>query len=296
MTKLSATIRIALLAAALAGAAVGGLSAAHAASAAAASMRAISAAPPHVDAVGLWGVYERVLSRARYVDLTHTFGPDTPHWKGFGEMTVRHLYVIPKAGFQVDQYTHVGQWGTHVDAPSHFHLGLKSVDKIDPRDMLLPLVVIDVHEKVARDPDYALTMEDVHAWERSHGRIPPHAFVAMRTDWSKRWPNQAAMQNQDSKGVGHYPAWSMPVLKFLLQQRHVAAIAHETTDTDGGRGASRDDYSLESYVLGTNHYQIEMIAHLDQVPDAGALVMVTFPKPAGGTGFPARVIAIVPAN
>jgi hypothetical protein len=39
-----------------------------------------------------------------------------------------------------------------------------------------------------------------------------------------------------------------------------------------------------------------MLAHLDQVPDAGALAMVTFPKPAQGTGFPARVIAIVPAG
>ena len=52
--------------------------------------------------------------------------------------------------------------------------------------------------------------------------------------------------------------------------------------------------SLESYVLGLNHYQIEMLANLDKVPEAGALVMVTWPKPEGGTGFPARVIAILP--
>jgi len=147
-----------------------------------------------------------------------------------------------------------------------------------------------VHDKVAHNPDYALSMQDIREWEHHHGRIPTHAFVAMRTDWSKRWPNQAAMQNQDAKGVGHYPAWSLPVLQFLINERHVAAIGHETTDTDGGIGASHDNYSLESYVLGTNHYQIEMLAHLDQVPPAGALVMVTFPKPAHGTGFPARVI------
>jgi kynurenine formamidase len=47
-------------------------------------------------------------------------------------------------------------------------------------------------------------------------------------------------------------------------------------------------------VLGTNHYQIEMLANLDQVPEFGALVMVAFPKPANGSGFPARVIAIIP--
>ena len=276
----------ALLPAALACASLIGLPAIHAAPTA--GQRAAGA--------GFWPLYERSLLHARYVDLTHTFGPDTPHWKGFGSMTVHSLYTIPKVGFQVDQYTHVGQWGTHVDAPSHFHLGLKSVDRISPRDMLLPLVVLDVHGKVARNADYALSMQDVHAWELRYGRIPAHAFVAMRTDWSKRWPNQAAMQNQDAKGVGHYPAWSLPVLQFLINERHVAAIGHETTDTDGGIGASHDNYALESYVLGTDHYQIEMLAHLDEVPEAGALVMVTFPKPAQGTGFPARVIAIVPAR
>ena len=245
---------------------------------------------------GLWPVYQRALAGARYVDLTHTFGPNTPHWKGFGSMTVRALYTIPKDGFHVDQYCHVGQWGTHVDAPAHFHTGLRTIDQIAPSEMLLPLVVIDVHGKVARNPDYMLTMQDVQAWEHSHGRIPAHAFVAMRTDWSKRWPSQTAMENVDAHGVGHYPAWSMPVLKFLYEQRHVTATGHETTDTDGGILASKNDYSMESYVLGTNHYQIEMLAHLDKVPDAGALVMVTFPKPAHGTGFPARVIAIVPAG
>jgi kynurenine formamidase len=37
-----------------------------------------------------------------------------------------------------------------------------------------------------------------------------------------------------------------------------------------------------------------MLADLDKVPEYGALVMVSFPKPAQGSGFPARVIAIVP--
>jgi kynurenine formamidase len=32
------------------------------------------------------------------------------------------------------------------------------------------------------------------------------------------------------------------------------------------------------------------------VPEAGALVMVSFPKPVNGTGFPARVVALVPKS
>jgi len=241
----------------------------------------------------LMSVYTTLASK-RFVDLTHSFGVSTPHWKGFGEMKRRTLYTIKKDGFHVEEFCHVGQWGTHVDPPAHFHDGLKTVDQIDPKDMLMPLVVLDVHEKVAKNPDYVLSVDDVRAWETRHGRIPAHSFVAMRTDWSKRWPDDARMQNKDTRGVAHYPGWSMAVLKLLYEDRHIAASGHETTDTDPGVATTKDDYSLESYVLGTNHYQIEMLANLDQVPESGGLVMVSFPKPESGSGFPARVIAITP--
>jgi kynurenine formamidase len=46
--------------------------------------------------------------------------------------------------------------------------------------------------------------------------------------------------------------------------------------------------------MGTNYYQIELLTNLDQVPESGAIGVVTFPKPKGGSGFPARVFAIMP--
>ncbi len=244
-------------------------------------------------APSLNGIYA-TLSTKTFVDLTHAFGPSTPHWKGFGAEKVTELYTIKKDGFLVQQFTHVGQWGTHIDTPAHFHEGLRTADQIDLKEMLLPLVVLDVHEKVAKNPDYVIALNDLHDWESRHGRIPEHAFVAMRTDWSKRWPNDAAMQNRDKAGTAHYPGWSKEVLKLLYEDRKISASGHETTDTDSGLATTKDDYSLESYVLGLNHYQIEMLANLDRVPEAGALVMVSWPKPEGGTGFPARVVAILP--
>jgi kynurenine formamidase len=253
-----------------------------------ATERATAQAPPTImDAY-------RIIASHRFVDLTHAFYPGIPHWRGFPTETVRTLYTYKSAGFLAQEFCHVGQWGTHVDAPAHFAPGGKTVDQIPVNQMLLPLVVIDVHGKVARDPNYTITMADVRAWERAHGPIPAHAFVAMRTDWSKRWPSQAAMQNLDEHGVAHYPGWSMPVLRYLYDVRHVTATGHETTDTDPGIAASHGDYSLESWILHHGHYQIEMLAHLDKVPDSGALIMVTFAKPRGGSGFPARVVAIVP--
>ena len=87
---------------------------------------------------------------------------------------------------------------------------------------------------------------------------------------------------------------SMAALKYLYEERKVTATGHETTDTDPGLVTSKADYTLETYVLSDDHYQIELLTNLDQLPEAGAIVIVTFPKPKGGSGFPARVFAIVP--
>jgi len=257
---------------------------------AAASLPANSAAP---SAASLEQAFA-ILKGAEFIDLTHAFGPETPHWKGFAPETVTTLFTIANDGFHAERFCHPGQWGTHVDPPAHFHDGLKTVDQIDPKEFLLRLVVLDVHEKVAKNSDYVVTLDDVKGWESRHGAIPAGAFVALRTYWSKRWPSDAAMQNADDQGVAHYPGWSKSVLQYLYEQRKITASGHETTDTDPGLAVTKDDYSLESYILGTNHFQIELLANLDQVPEAGALVLVTFPKPENGSGFPARVIAVVP--
>jgi kynurenine formamidase len=197
-------------------------------------------------------------------------------------------------GFRTHRYSFVGQWGTHVDPPAHFVPGLRTLDQIDVREMLLPLVVLDIHRQAAADPDYVVTMADVRTWEMRHGMIPLGAFVALRTDWSKRWPNQQAMYNHDTDGVDHFPGWSQEVLTYLCEVCQVTAIGHETIDTDPGIISSRDEYPLECYVLSQDRYQVELLANLDQVPETGGLIVVSFPKPCSGSGFPARAFAIVP--
>ncbi|MFP5260038.1 MAG: cyclase family protein [Acidobacteriota bacterium] len=242
----------------------------------------------------------QVIREKQFVDLTHAFAPGIPHWKGFPDETIETLYwYTPGAGrlgegFYAQSFTHVGQWGTHVDPPAHFVPGMRTVDQIDVKEMMLPLVVIDVHEAVAINPDYTITMDDITKWEKKYGRIPEGAFVAMRTDWSKRWPDREAMQNKDAKGIAHYPGWSLEVLRYLYEERKITASGHETTDTDPGVATTKEDYSLETYILKSDHYQIELLAHLDAVPEAGALIVASFPKPKDGSGFPARVFAILP--
>jgi kynurenine formamidase len=242
----------------------------------------------------------KILAGKRFVDLTHAFEPGIPHWPGFPDEKREIIYWYEKGrgtkgeGFFSETFCLVGQWGTHIDPPAHFKRGGRTVDQITLQELILPLVIIDVHAEVEKNPDYTLTLDRIKKWETDHGLVPQNSFVAMRTDWSKRWPDSAAMANKDARGVAHYPGWSLPALKYLYEERKITASGHETTDTDPGIATSKNDYSLENYILSQDHYQIELLTNLDQVPEFGAIVVVSFPKPKGGSGFPARVFAILP--
>ena len=121
---------------------------------------------------------QKILVGKKFVDLTHAFAPGIPHWHGFPDEKRDTIYWYEKgrgtigAGFFAETFTHVGQWGTHVDPPAHFIRGLRTVDQIPLQEMVLPLVVIDVHAEAAKNPDYTLSLERVKKWEAKHGAIP----------------------------------------------------------------------------------------------------------------------------
>ena len=242
---------------------------------------------------GVWEGLSTLLAGRTFTDLTHAFHPGQPHFPAFPDEVRSNLFDLEAGdGFTAHQYTIVGQWGTHVDPPSHFIRSGQTLDHIPVREMILPLVVLDISDRVGADPDATPSLADVEAWEERHGRIPEDSFVALRSGWNNRWPDGEAMANRDSDGVSHTPGWSSEVLGFLVEERNIRAIGHEQTDTDPGQATSRSDFSLETYILAQGRWQIELLASLESLPEAGAAIVATWPKPQGGSGFPARVFAI----
>jgi len=226
------------------------------------------------------------------VDLTHTFGVATPVWSGFGQMTMsaasdpktHRPYTIEKDGFRTVFYSMVGQYGTHVDPPAHFDPDGITMDKIPLQQMIMPLVVFDDTQFFAKDPNHALTVDDIKAWEKKNGDVPKGAFAALRTDMYKDWES-------DPEKFKRYPfpAWSLDAIKYLFETRGVTAIGHEGLDTD-----TTQTMDSETWILKSGHYQIEVMANLDKVPEKGAVIVVTWPKVENGFGFPARAFAILP--
>ena len=234
----------------------------------------------------------KVIASKQFVDLTHSFGPGTPVWSGFGQAKMspaadpktRKPYTIKDDGFRSTFYEMVGQYGTHVDPPAHFAENGITMDEIPLKQMILPLIVLDDTPYLARDPNHAFSVSDLKAWEKKHGRVPAGSFVALRTDMYKDWD-----RDPDRFKRAPFPAWAFETIRFLYEQRGVVATGHEAMDTD-----TTDKMDSETYILQHGHYQIEVMANLDKVPPKGALVVVTWPKVRKGLGFPARAFAILP--
>lgn len=235
-----------------------------------------------------------LIKQKQWIDLTHTFGPGSPHFASFDEAKISTLFNHDD-GFFAQNFSFAGQYGTHIDAPIHFVRDTRFLEELTLKELVLPLVVIDKSKESAEDPDFALHTADILAFEAEHGTIDGGTFVALRTDWSKRWPNQEAFENKDEQGNNHTPGWSVEALEFLFQERQIKAIGHETFDTDASIDYQKNGSLLaEYYVLEQDTYQIELLTNLDKVPAKGAVIFNIVPKPEKASGFPVRSFAILP--
>lgn len=236
----------------------------------------------------------------KWVELSHPLDNNSPFWAGIPEGSVELCKTVydwgnPMLDCLIQTFRFPGQFGTHIDFPSHFVKDGVSSEAYGVEQLVFPLCVIDITQQVAKDVHYAVTVDDIKAYEAQYGPIPDGAFVALRSDWSKRWPSMDALSNFDAEGGEHTPGWSMDALKYIYETRSAAANGHETIDTDASAlAAQAGDLACERYVLSQGKVQVELLCNLDQVAPAGAVVAVSFPRISGATGLPARVWAVTP--
>ncbi|MGE5256144.1 MAG: cyclase family protein [Hyphomicrobiales bacterium] len=257
---------------------------------------ALCADPPK-----LWSFYQSVLTSCKYVDLTHAFNPTIPVWPGFSHAAFKPAlagatipnyvekgqeYTYAKHGFIATAYElPTDQYGTQLDPPAHWDEFGATISDLPATFAIRPLVVVDIHAKVEKDPGYHCTVEDIKAWEKKHGRIPAGSVVMIRSDWHKKWSDVSRFNQKPFPGI------KLDALKFLHLERKILFHGHEPLDTDTTPNLEGEAWLMHNYFC-----QAEGVTNLDQVPESGALISIGFAKPEGGTGGYARYVAICPPD
>lgn len=222
-------------------------------------------------------------------DLTHTLSPRFPVFPFYEPFAMRELAAVERSGYGANELRYAEHTGTHLDAPCHFVAGGVTTDQLPVSRLLAPLVVVSIAERVARDEDALLVPDDLIAWERRHGRIPDGAVVALHTGWESRTGDPARFLNADASGVMHSPGIGGEAAEWLVRERSIAGAGIDTLSLDFGPSAT---YDAHRALLGAGKYGLECIARLAEVPPCGATLVVGAPKHEGGTGGPARLLAL----
>jgi kynurenine formamidase len=188
--------------------------------------------------------------------------------------------------------------GTHFDAPIHWVTGKDGDDlaSVPVHRLVAPAVVIDKSAEAAADADYVLTVDDVNAFTAEHGPLPENGWLLLRTGWDARAHDQEAFLNANETGP-HTPGFDVECARYLARETGLVGVGVETVGTDAGAAHSFDPpFPVHSYMLGAGKYGLTQLANLARLPPTGAIVIVAPLKLVGGTGSPARVLALVPSG
>ena len=185
--------------------------------------------------------------------------------------------------------------GTHFDALVHWISGRDGLDvsQVPAASLVAPAVVLDFSAEAAADPDFLLEPAHIKQWEADHGPLPEGGWLLYRTGWDARSASQRDFLNADENGP-HTPGVSVECARWIAQEAPVLGIGVETVGTAAGRAHSFDPpFPCHSALLGAGKYGLTQLQNLALLPPAGA-VLVAGPLPiVGGSGSPARVLALV---
>ncbi|RVW02413.1 cyclase family protein [Rhodococcus spongiicola] len=189
---------------------------------------------------------------------------------------------------------HAGEHtGTHVDAPNHWVTGKDGLDvsQVPLRSLIAPAVVLDVTDRVAENPDFLLEIADVEEWQRTNGPVPEGGWLLYRTGWGSRSKNSADFLN-----AGSTPGISPECARWLADSGLVG-LGVETVGTDAGQAATLDPaFPCHHHLQGAGKLGLTQLQNLDRLPATG-IALAVLPLPiVGGSGSPARVIAMVDRN
>ncbi|MCY3973366.1 MAG: cyclase family protein [Candidatus Dadabacteria bacterium] len=237
-------------------------------------------------------------SKYRLIDLSHTYNEKTLYWPttktGFERKSLHHGRAEGGYFYSSGSFCTAEHGGTHMDAPVHFARRGMAAHRIPLRNLIAPGVVIDVSKKAAADRNYRLTAEDVLEFERKHGKIKPGTIVIMKTGWERYWPDAKKYFGDDTPGDASnlsFPSYGESAARLLVEKRRVSVIGVDTASLDYGPSK---DFIVHRIAGARNVAGLENLKSLDKLPPKGFTVIALPMKIEGGSGGPARVVAVVP--
>lgn len=224
------------------------------------------------------------------VDLTQSLGPETVLWPGSKPVELEPVTEIETEGSFAQLLRAPEHSGTHLDAPAHFVPSGTTADRIPAEALVVPCAVLDVRERAASDPDFALESEDLALLEEEDGWIDRGSAVLLGTGWDAYRNDPARYLGGADPGSLSFPGFGIGAAESLVE-RGVVGIGTDTVSVDRGGDT---EFPVHHTTLSAGLWHLEGLVGLDALPPRGATLFIGALPLKGGSGAPARVLAMVP--
>ena len=161
---------------------------------------------------------------------------------------------------------------TRIVSPAALIPGTWGAGQIPAERLVAPLVVMDL--KPSPESASPISLDDVAAWESSHGVVPQGAIVAIRRTSTGSQPSNVLPITADAA-------------QFLMDARYTLGFAIETS------ADLTSDRALARQLALHGNYVVEGTARLTSLPETGSLVIVAPAKNKNAAEAPVRVLAMV---
>lgn len=232
---------------------------------------------------------ETLLAPDRLVDLTQPLGPGTALWPGSRPFAATVVADYDTDGGYARELEVPEHAGTHLDAPAHFARHGARVDAISIGALVRPAVNLDVRAWVADDAAATVGADVIRELEERDGTIEPGSVVIVHTGWDAYWEDTARYLGDPGPA---FPGLAVDAAELLVE-RGVAGLGIDTLGVDPGHST---DFPVHNTTLPAGIWHLEGLIGLEHVPARGAWLVAAPLRLVEGSGTPARVFAILPAD
>jgi kynurenine formamidase len=218
--------------------------------------------------------------------LSHVFDENASVFPGDPAPQIDVIFTVDPDGFLLEEVTSGTHTGTHFDAPGHFIEGGRTVDELAPEEFVWPAYVVDVRDRIASEGgDFQLSIEDIEAYEKQHGKIERGSMVVIQTGWDSKFGIDGF--DADGNVLDDYvddlaPGFSGAAVQWMFDERKVRGVGSDTLGPD----AYTDElFDATFTALLNDGVALPGLNNLDSLAVKGDVIIAPAVRLADGSGY-----------
>jgi kynurenine formamidase len=233
----------------------------------------------------------RLLSGARYVDLSPTISIGMPRWPTHPAVDIDQAITHERDGYFCQTLTLGEHTGAHVDAPAHIHGNMMdhTVEAIPVNKLIAPTKTFDLRAYGLK-PGQLATAQMLASLDRWSTPLQAGEIALLNFGWYERFWDLDPHCRWYSENT---PGLSEDACEWLADRGILAAgsdtVAFDIALVNGE--ATHGAPAHQKYLLPQDINIIECLANLDKMPEHGYFIALPL-KIKGGSGSPLRPIGL----